>query len=268
MKKQLGFAFVGILILFGMYLVILQDAQIDIVTEDNNEMVESMPIVNDTHIISSEQKNGKRVFYTFDWDSGISDKVTVYIDDGSGDDIALFDERAMSFGATRPEFQKLLNENIVHLTFATGDGGGGYINNHYIDTRDNSYISVTESIGTPRLDVKTTAGSYQINPAMSLECQTWTDEGLVTNYGQQIELIGVNVNGEVDKEFDKSIELQCEDPDGLGSGLAPDVLLKYKGISTDLRYVYFTLVVDNDIDFTFDLQDSTITNSSVTNMLK
>ncbi|PIR03972.1 MAG: hypothetical protein COV59_02195 [Candidatus Magasanikbacteria bacterium CG11_big_fil_rev_8_21_14_0_20_39_34] len=225
---------------------------------DNKKLVPSQQ--NDNKIISYQ--TGKyTIFYELNNNPFAQKKVTVYLDDGN-EKTELFQETAWSIGGSNPEFQEIKSNNIVLLTFTNGDMGWFQKNYHYVNVTNKEVISVEDiDVDAGLIKISNQKQDWEISTFIKNECKYFEDGKVKIRDGENSYLTDLTLNGKRVNVLTQERVLKCIDSDGLGTGLNPDVDLKYSGISKDLSKIFFSLTSTDGVEFAFDINNQTILES-------
>ena len=209
----------------------------------------------------SKQVGEYTVFYNWYFPKEHNDKVTVYLDNGSSK-TALFQELAFSIGGSRPEFQEVVEPNIVLLTFSNSDSGWSQNNYHYINVSSKKVVSIEDvNLDKDFIKISTQKQDWEISTFIKNECKYFEDGKVKIRDGENSYLTDLTLNGKRVNVLTQERVLKCIDSDGLGTGLNPDVDLKYSGISKDLSKIFFSLTSTDGVEFAFDINNQTILES-------
>lgn len=250
----------------------VEDNKVDVKTEEEKEVVipeDEKVIENEKNNILSSQEKGKyKIFYENNDNPKLPKQLTYYLTDGENK-VELFKENALSIGGDGPEFQKIKDSNIFLVTFDNGDMGWFQSNYHYTDVRNQNTISI-EDITSDKDIIKITSQKqvWEISTLINNDCKYFVDGGYKIKDGENSYLTDLTINGKETKALSKERTLKCTDPGGFGSGLEPGVGLKYLGISKDLSKIFFSLSSTDVVEFAFDLNSQSISESEPDNLLE
>lgn len=245
-----------------------KDAQIaQNINEQENKILDSensktVPSEQDENKVVSYQTGKYTVFYEINNSPWVQDKVTVYLNDGDTTS-ELFQEVAWSIGGDNPKFQKLKDENIVLLTFGNGDSGWSQKNYHFINVTNKDVISIEDINGSAGLiKIYNQTQDWEISTFIKNECKYFQDGKIKIRDGENSYLTDLTLNDERVNVLTEERILKCVHPYGLGTGLNPDVDLKYLGISKNLSKIFFSLTSTDTVEFAFDINNQTIQKSA------
>lgn len=251
---------------------IVKDNKVDIkIEKDKDETKQERKKVTESennNYISSQEKGKYKIFYENNNSSTLPSEVTFYLTDGENI-IELFKENALSIGGGEPEFEEIKDPNIFMVTFSNGDSGWIQTNYHYTDVRNKNTISI-EDITSDKDIIKITSQKqvWEISTLINNDCKYFVDGGFKFKDGENSYLTDLTINGKATKALSKERTLKCTDPGGLGSGLEPGVGLKYLGISKDLSKIFFSLSSTDIVEFAFDFNSQSISESEPDNLLE